>query len=213
MRYRTVLFDLDGTLIDHFAAIHRSHAHAMQQLGLPAPTAAQVRASVGGGLERAISQLAGRENVTAALALYKPYWDATMLDDVKLLPGAHNLLATLQQAGIQSAVLTNKHGPSSRRICAHLGIDGLLDGNFGATDTPWLKPAREFAEHALVTLGASAGSTALVGDSPYDLAAAQNAGFDFWGVTTGTHDADELHAAGAKQVYPHLANLTDLLLA
>lgn len=213
MRYRTVLFDLDGTLIDHFAAIHRSHAHAMQQLGLPVPTAAQVRASVGGGLELAISRLAGKENVAAVLALYKPYWDATMLDDVQLLPGARELLTTLRQAGIQTAVFTNKHGPSSRRICAHLGIDRLLDGNFGATDTAWLKPQREFAEHVLAILKASAESTALVGDSPYDLAAARNVGVDFFGVTTGTHSAAELHAAGANRVYPNLANLTDLLLA
>ena len=61
MRFRTVLFDLDGTLIDHFAAIHRSHAHTLKQLGLPVPTPAQVRAAVGGGLEQAISRLAGAE--------------------------------------------------------------------------------------------------------------------------------------------------------
>ena len=50
MRFRTVLFDLDGTLIDHFAAIHRCHAYAMTRLGLPAPSLAEVRAAVGGGL-------------------------------------------------------------------------------------------------------------------------------------------------------------------
>lgn len=212
MRYRTVLFDLDGTLIDHFAAIHRSHAHAMQSLGLPAPTPDQVRASVGGGLEQAIGRLAGKENVAAVLARYRPYWDATMLDDVHLLPGAREILAALRQAGIQTAVFTNKHGPSSRRICTHLGIDRLLDGNFGATDTDWIKPQREFADHVLAQLHASAAGTALVGDSPYDLAAAQNAGLDFFGVTTGTHSAAELHAAGANRVFPNLADLTGLLL-
>src|SRR4051812_36846603 len=69
MRYRTVLFDLDGTLIDHFAAIHRSHTYAMRQLGLPVPTMAQVRAAVGGGLEQAIARLAGPENVAAIIAI------------------------------------------------------------------------------------------------------------------------------------------------
>ena len=42
-RFTTFLFDLDGTLIDHFAAIHRRHVHTMKQLGLPPPTLAQVR--------------------------------------------------------------------------------------------------------------------------------------------------------------------------
>lgn len=212
MRYRTVLFDLDGTLIDHFAAIHRSHVHAMSQLGLSVPTPTQVRAAVGGGLEQAIAHLAGPENVAAVLALYRPYWAATMLDDVQLLPGARELLMALQQAKIQTAVFTNKHAPSSRRICAHLGLDPLLGGNFGATDTAWLKPAPQFTTHVLHALKAQASTTALVGDSPYDLAAAQNAGLDFFGVTTGTHDAAQLQAAGATRIYPDLAALTHLLI-
>ena len=213
MRYRTALFDLDGTLIDHFAAIHRSHAYTMKQLGLPVPTLAQVRAAVGGGLEQAITRLAGPQNVTVALAIYRPYWEATMLDDVQLLPGARELLTRLKAGGIQSAVFTNKHGPSSRRVCAHLGIADLLDGNFGATDTAWLKPTREFTDYVMNALHAATASTAMIGDSPYDFAAAQNAGLEFYGVTTGTHHAAELQSAGARNVYSNLAALTPLLLA
>lgn len=213
MRLRTVLFDLDGTLLDHFAAIQRSHAYTMRQLGLPEPTPAQVRAAVGGGLDLAITRLAGPEHLEAALAIYRPYWDATMLDDVQLLPGARGLLTTLKHGGAQTAVFTNKHGPSSRRVCAHLGLSGLLDGNFGATDTPWFKPAPEFAAHVLQALGAQTATTALVGDSPFDLVAARNAGFEFYGVTTGTHTAGELRAAGAEKIYPDLMALAPLLLA
>ncbi len=76
-----VLLDLDGTLIDHFKAIHRCHTHAMTRLGLPAPTMAQVRAAVGGGVELAVERLVGKELQAAALALYRPHWNATMLDD------------------------------------------------------------------------------------------------------------------------------------
>lgn len=213
MRYRTILFDLDGTLIDHFAAIHRSHAYTMRKLGLPEPTPAQVRSAVGGGLEQAVARLAGAGNVAAALAIYRPYWEATLLDDVELLPGARELLVALKHAGIHCAVFTNKHGPSSRRVCVHLGIEDLLEGNFGATDTEWLKPAREFTDYVLNALHADRSTTALVGDSPYDLAAAQNAGLDFYGVPTGTHRADELHAAGAALVYPNLSALTAPLLS
>lgn len=213
MRYRTVLFDLDGTLIDHFAAIHRSHTHAMSQLGLPVPTLAQVRAAVGGGLEQAIARLAGPANVAAVLAAYRPYWNATMLDDVQLLPGAKESLTTLKQAGIRSAVFTNKHAPSSRRICEHLGIAELLVGNFGATDTAWLKPERAFSDYVLAALQADAATTALVGDSPFDVAAARNAGLDFFGVTTGTHNAEELRAAGGQRIFPSLAALVPELVA
>jgi phosphoglycolate phosphatase len=213
MRFRTVLFDLDGTLIDHFSAIHRAHVHTMRQLGLPEPTIAQVRAAVGGGLENAIARLAGRERVATALAIYRPYWDATMLDDVVLLPGARELLTVLRTRGVRSAIFTNKLGVSSRRISAQLGLDELLAGNFGAKDTPWLKPAPEFTQHALAQLVADAATTALVGDSPYDVDAARSASLAFFGVTSGTHSAEELRAAGATEVAPDLASLTAHLLA
>ncbi len=199
-----VLFDLDGTLLDHFKAIHRCHSHAMTQLGLPAPSMDEVRAAVGGGLELAVERLVGPERKAAALALYRPHWDATMLFDVELLPGAREILTALRQRGIRTAVFTNKHGPSSRAVCAHLGVDALLDANLGATDTPWLKPDPRFAQHALTLLGAAPSATVLVGDSPFDCAAARNADLAFIGVATGTHTADELRTAGATRVCANL---------
>jgi phosphoglycolate phosphatase len=201
----TILFDLDGTLIDHFAAIHRSHSHTMRELGLTAPTLAQVRAAVGGGLENAIARLAGPDRVATALPIYRAYWDATMLDDVEILPGARELLSALRARGTKLAVFTNKLGLSSRLICDHLGLTPLLDANIGAQDTPWLKPQPEFAAYALKQLNATATTTLLVGDSPFDIAAAHNAGFPCWAVTTGTHNAAELTAARADAVYPDLA--------
>jgi phosphoglycolate phosphatase len=204
MRFRTVLFDLDGTLIDHFAAIHRCHAYAMRRLGLREPTLAEVRAAVGGGLDEAIARLAGRENVAAALPLFIEHWNATNLDDVTLLPGARELLTTLDAAGARCAVLTNKRGPAARQVCTHLGLDPLLAGVFGANDTPWIKPDARFVAHVLAAVGGTAATTALVGDSPYDLATAQNAGLVFYGVTTGTHTAEQLHAAGAANIFADL---------
>jgi phosphoglycolate phosphatase len=208
MLYRTVLFDLDGTLLDHFAAIHRCHAHTMRQLGLPEPTLAQVHAAVGAGVEVAVERLVGPELKAAALAIYRPYWDATMLDDVQLLPGARELLVALRARGIKTGVFTNKHGPSSRLACEHLGVAELLDVNFGATDTAWLKPDPQFARHVLAALGAEAATTLLVGDSIYDCQAARNAGLGFYGVTTGTHTADELRAAGATEVFADLPEVS-----
>lgn len=205
--FSTFLFDLDGTLVDHFAAIHRAHSHTMRQLGLPEPTLAQVHAAVGGGVELAISRIAGPERVREALAIYAPYWERTMLDDVALLPGARDLLESVHASGATLAVFTNKHGPSSRRICDHLGITRWLRGIFGAGDTPWLKPQREFTEHVLSQLGATASGGLMVGDSPWDVQVGQNSGFPAWCVTTGTHSASELMAAGAERVFPDLVAL------
>lgn len=213
MRHHTFLFDLDGTLLDHFKAIHRCHSHTRRRLGLPPPTMAQVRAAIGGGLDAALARLVGPDRVTEAMPIYSAHWDATMLDDVELLPGARELLLALEATGARCAVFTNKRGGSSRRLCDHLGLTPHLAGVFGANDTPWLKPDPQFARHVLARLQAAADTTCLVGDSTYDLAAARNAGLEFYGVTTGTHTAEQLRTAGAVNVHPNLAALTPVLLA
>jgi len=200
----TFLFDLDGTLIDHFTAIHRSYAHTMAQLGLPVPTMAQVRKAVGGGQENSMRRLAGDANLARALKIYRTYWDRTMLDDVVLLPGARILLEALHARGATLGVLSNKLGSSSRLICDHLGITPLLQAVVGAQDTAWLKPQPELIAHTLGLLGKSADGAAMVGDSPYDIEAAHNAALPAWCVTTGTHDAAELRAARADAIYPNL---------
>ena len=202
-RFQTVLFDLDGTLIDHFAAIHRCHSHTLKQLGLPAPSMDEVRRAVGGGLEVAIQRLLGPNHLhlfERALPMYREYWAKNMLYGVALLPGARELLEALKARDVQCAIFTNKHGPSARTLMEHLGVGPLLDGVFGALDTPWLKPLPEFTEHALRTLGGTPATSCLVGDSPYDVEAALNGGIHCVCVTTGTHHEAELRAAGATCV-------------
>ncbi len=210
MRFSTILFDLDGTLLDHFGAIHASHAYMLKQLGLPAPTMAQVHRAVGGGFEVAVKRILGPENealLPRALEIYREGWAKNLFNDVTLLPGAQPLLEALKKQGVHTAVFTNKHGPSARAVCSHIGLTPLLDGIFGAFDTPWLKPDRAFAEHALKELNATANTTCLVGDSPYDVEAAQNGGFPCFCVATGTHDAEQLRTAGAAGVYDDLSAL------
>lgn len=206
-RFTTFLFDLDGTLIDHFGAIHRAHTHTMTSLGLPAPTLAQVRGAVGGGIEVAITRLVGPGRLAEALPVYRAFWDEHMLEDVALLPGARELLAELQTRGARLGVLTNKLGTSSRLICDHLKLTPLLGAVCGAGDTPWLKPEPAFTAYALSQLGAGPGGAMLVGDSPYDVQAARLGGLAGWAVTTGTHEAGELRAAGADRIFPNLAAL------
>ena len=209
-RFRTVLFDLDGTLLDHFGAIHASHAYTLKQLGLPAPTMAQVHRAVGGGFEVAVKRMLGPENehlLPRAIEIYRDAWAKNIFNGVALLPGARGLLEALKARGVRCGVFTNKHGPSARSVCGHLGVTPLLDGIFGAFDTPWLKPDPEFARHALKELGGEPATTCLIGDSPYDVEAARNGGFVCFCVTTGTNSSEELSAAGAAGVYDDLIAL------
>lgn len=204
MRFRTVLFDLDGTLMDHLPAIHRSYVHALPQLGLPAPTYEQVKRAIGGGLENAMLNFVPPARLGEALAVYRPFWDAHMLAGAEPMPGALTLLKKLRARDVACAVFTNKLGSSAREVCAHLEFTPHLLHVFGAKDTPWLKPAPEFTAHVLQSLGADATTTCLVGDSPWDVQAARNAGFPCFAVTTGTHTREELRDAGADAIYESL---------
>jgi phosphoglycolate phosphatase len=210
-RFATLLLDLDGTIVDAFTTIHRSYVHILPQLGLPAPTMEQVRRAVGGGLENAMRHFVPESQIADAVRRHVEHTTSILLEDVTLMPGTLELLRTQQAAGVTLAVFTNKRGEHARKICDHLGIMPFLRGVFGAGDTPWLKPQPEFAAHVLTTLGADRATTMLVGDSPFDVKAAHNGGFACWCVTTGTHDAAQLRAAGAEAVYPDLFALSAAL--
>lgn len=202
--FRTVLFDLDGTLVDAFTTIHRAYCHTLPQFGLPAPSAEQVRRAVGGGLENAMGHFVAPALVAEACRLHVAYTEQIQLEDPTLYPGGRELVTALRAQGVRTGVLTNKIGDHARAILAHLGLAPQLDLVLGARDCPWRKPASEFTAEALRRLGAEARSTCLVGDSPFDLATAANAGMPCFCVTTGTHDEAALRAAGATAVYPDL---------
>ncbi|HLP07634.1 MAG TPA: HAD family hydrolase [Opitutaceae bacterium] len=205
--FQTVLFDLDGTLVDAFATIHRAYCHTLPQFGYPAPTAEQVRRAVGGGLEKAMAHFVPESLVAEACRVHVAFAERIQLEDPTVYPGGRELVAALRAQGRKTAVLTNKIGEHARAILAHLGLAPQLDLVLGARDCPWRKPAPEFTAEALHRLGAEAATTCLIGDSPFDLATARNAGFPCFCVTTGTHDEAELRAAGATQVFPDLRAL------
>jgi phosphoglycolate phosphatase len=203
--FATVLLDLDGTLVDAFTTIHRAYVHTLPLFGRPAPSIDDVRRAVGGGLENAMRHFLPEPLIAAAVKEHIAYTDTILLEDVKLMPGGLELLRAQHAAGTVLAVFTNKRGDHARLVCDHLGVTPCLRGIFGAKDTPWLKPQPEFATHVLATLGTRAADTLLVGDSPFDVKAAHNGGFPCWTVTTGTHDAHQLQAAGADRVLPDLS--------
>jgi phosphoglycolate phosphatase-like HAD superfamily hydrolase len=202
-RFATILLDLDGTIVDAFTTIHRAYVHTLPLFGRPVPTIDQVRNAVGGGLENAMRHFLPEELIAAAVKEHIAYTDTILLDDVTLMPGTLELLRA-QHASVKFAVFTNKRGDHARLVCQHLGVTPYLSGIFGAKDTPWIKPQPEFAAHALKQLGATAATTMLIGDSPFDVKAAHNGGFACWCVATGTHSAEQLESVGAEAVFPDL---------
>lgn len=205
---QTVLFDLDGTLIDHFSAIHSSITYAQKSLGLPESSYETVRKTVGGSLPVTMSKLIGEEKVTQALPYFHKHFNRVMLEDVTLLPGAGWLLESLHAKGLQLAVFTNKYGIHARAVLEHLKLDRFLELILGTDDSPYRKPEPAFTQLALKKLGANPASSCLIGDSPFDFAAAQAGNLKSYLVATGSHSAQTLKAeTAAEAVYHNLFEL------
>lgn len=204
---RAIWFDLDGTLIDHFATLYQCYRYALGKLNLPLPPPEVVRRNVGGSMEVTMRRFVDEAHVPEAAQLWRERLSQIYLDDVTLLPGARDLLRALHERGLRLGVLTNKIGAYSRGITRHLGLDPFLDAVLGANDTPYRKPQREFSALALARFQVTGDEACLVGDSPFDIEAARSVGMRCACVTTGTHSRAELLAAGADSVHESLAKL------
>ena len=204
---RAILFDLDGTLIDQFTAIHRAYARAMIKLGLEPADYATVRSVVGGSADVTMTRLVGPELAPKGLEIYPPIFEEEMLNGLDAMPGALEVLRALREMGERMAVFTNKVGPHARAACDHLGLTPLVDLVVGVKDTPWRKPDPEFTHHVLDQLEATAGESLLVGDSPFDFVSADKVGMDCRLVTTGTHTIEELSELGALSIHEDLFDL------
>ena len=204
----TVLFDLDGTLVDNFEAIHRCYDDVMGMMGLPSVTLEQIRRAVGGSVNVTVVKLAGEANAPTASRLFREHFPSVMYHGLRAYPGCKEILAGLRARGVRVAVYTNKDDANSKKIMEHLGLDGLLDGVYGTNVHPWRKPQPEFTQFVLSSLKADPTRTVMVGDSPFDIATARNGRLAaIHCVTTGSHTAEELAPHAPDTVHAGLPEL------
>ena len=204
---RAILFDLDGTLIDQFTAIHRAYARAMEELGLEPADYSTVRAAVGGSADMTMNNLVGPDLTQRGLDIYPTIFEEVMLEGLYAMPGAMEVLQALRDRGEKTAVFTNKVGKHARAACDHLGFTPLVEQVIGVKDTPWRKPDVEFTHHILKLLDATVEESLLVGDSPFDFDSASNVGMDCRLVTTGTHSSKQLEHLRALSIHEDLFSL------
>lgn len=196
----TIVFDLDGTLLNTLEDLADSTNYALRQYGFAERTLEEIRAFVGNGvrklIERALPEGAENPLFNSVFSCFKSYYVDHCMEKTGLYAGIPEMLHELKSAGYHLAIVSNK---------LQSGVDGLYEHYFSDTvevavgERPELnrKPAPDMVLLALEKLGVSTDEAVYVGDSDVDVATARNSGLPCISVLWGFRDKEFLVQHGA----------------
>ena len=215
MKYKAILWDLDGTLLDTLQDLTDAVNHSLEKYGLPRRTKEEIRAIVGNGIRHLVENAvpAGTDPATTdgVFGEFCTYYAAHSSDHTSPYEGIPAMLGALSRAGIKMAIVSNK---------AEFAVADLAKQYFGeeiplavgARDGMPKKPAPDMVEYALSCLGVSKSEAAYVGDSEVDVQTARNTGMDCLAVSWGFRSRETLREAGAEQIFATPEELMDAIL-
>ena len=212
-KYDTILFDLDGTLLDSLEDMKDSVNYVMRQFGFPEHTLEEVRSFIGNGIrkliERSVPEGTDAETCESALAMYRAYYNDHCMVKTRPYSGISELLQSLKSDGYRLAIVSNKNEEAVKLMRRHY-FDQTIDIAAGQTDSIPKKPDPAMVSAALTALDSSPKRAVYVGDSEVDIQTAKNSGLDciicLWGFRSEefllehgaemtVRDAGELEAA------------------
>lgn len=218
MTLRLAIFDCDGTLVDSQADIGAAMDAAFALAGLTPPPRAATRRVVGLSLHEAMRRLApeGDDTLHAELAqLYKDSFRTRREAGQVGEPLYEGIAALIEELAADGWLLGVATGKSDRGLAHCLATHGLSHHfvTLHTADRHPSKPHPSMIEACLADTGAARESTAMIGDTSFDMAMAVNAGVRALGVDWGYHPPHELTEAGAHAVAGSMRELRDLLQA
>ncbi len=208
---KTVIFDLDGTLLDTLQDLHNAVNYALELHGYPTRTLDEIRRFIGNGvkklMERSLPQGTDEKTQKICLDCFRSYYLQHMRDNTCAYDGIIELLTFLKEKGVYIAVVSNKLHPAVAELCEDY-FKGLPDAAIGVTVEAERKPAPVNLLKAISMSSNSAEETIYVGDSEVDIQASHNAGLKCICVTWGFRSKTELLRHGAD----FIADTTDEVL-
>ncbi len=193
MRDLTLVFDLDGTLVDTAPDLVAAANHVLGHVGLPPVDAQSLRPYIGHGARYMIDRATADANLSEAereelLARFMDYYGAHIAVGSRPFEGAVDALERFQAAGAKLAVCTNKREGMSRQLLDTLDLSRYFAAIAGRDTLPTSKP---HPGHLLGTIGLAGGEAAravMIGDSKVDIATAKAAGVPVIAVSFGYTD-------------------------
>lgn len=197
MKYKLVIFDLDGTLLDTLDDLSAAVNHAMQQRGFPLHTRDEYMKMVGHGARNLMSQALPMEHkddealIDAALADFRTYYNAHIDVYTKPFPGIQELIAALHQKGVMLAVASNKFQEGTEHLIKEFFPEIPFVAVLGNRQGFPLKPDPEVVGEVLRKAGISQDQAVMVGDSDTDMETAANGGIQGIAVNWGYREMNE----------------------
>lgn len=212
-RYRGVLFDLDGTLVDTLALILSSYRHTMEQhLGRVPPDEVWL-STMGRPLRVQLQDFAETPaQLEAMMATYLAHNEDHQERMIRPFPGMREAVSTLSDAGYRLGVVTSKIREHAQRELDSCGLARYFDGLVSASDVDEPKPDPEPVRRGLTLIELDPGETLLVGDSLYDLQAGRAAGTATAAALWGPFDRQRLAPGNPDYWLPEIGALLELLI-
>ena len=203
MRYKTVLWDLDGTLLNTLTDLANSVNHALAACGLPAVDAQQVSAGTGNGVrELLMACTPDGENCPRFKEVcdaFVAHYGVHSKDQTRPYDGIMDVLDTLLGEGVKLAIVSNKVDFAVKALSRDYFGERMLSA-VGDDPSRAKKPAPDSVWEAMRQMGVTAQETVYIGDSDVDVITARNAGIPCIAVTWGFRSEESLLAAGAQYV-------------
>lgn len=199
----TIIFDLDGTLLNTLGDLRAAANTALRLRGLPPRSMEEIRRFVGNGvrnlMRRCLPAGSSDEEIDAALADFKRYYADHLCDTTVPYDGIPELLSILRKRGMKVAVLSNKLDSASQELIQRY-FRGKVDVVFGEHEGVPRKPDPTSCRMVMEQLGVRPAEVLYVGDSGVDMQTARNAGLTAVGVTWGFRSREELIENGADML-------------
>ncbi|MCL1816068.1 MAG: HAD-IA family hydrolase [Clostridiales bacterium] len=205
------LFDLDGTLADSIDIILQSSRMALEELGYPQISDAQITSLIGVPLLDTGERILGPGLGELYRECYQKHFLSLDIGKLNAFPGLAKTLAHLKAQGGKLACVTSKRRFAAESSLKAIGLADYFSALVCAESTEQHKPAAEPAHKALAMLNACAEKAIFIGDSIFDIGCARNAGILSCGVLWGAGNEQELTQAGADYIAHTVGELDSIL--
>ena len=214
-KFRAVVFDLDGTLLDTLYDLGACANVALRQYGYPEHSIEDYRGFIGNGIPKLIARAlpAGTDEaeVQKVLRFYLSYYPEHCAEHTKFFPGVKESIETLCKRGYMLAVLSNKTETTTKKIIAQYFPDTPFRVVWGNDGVRPLKPALDAGFLLLNELACAPEEVFYLGDGDTDMAFASRMGFFAAGATWGYRPQQVLTNCGADRLFETMAEILPLL--